>query len=96
MESGLAGLHAAFPTQGHLLTGNTPVVRGNLIDDDHGCRRVLAENILEQIGYALDELGLLLGGDPFPRHSDIDIGHDSSTFRIYTAEYPILHASPAD
>jgi len=52
-----------------------PVVRGNLVDNDHGRRRIFAEHLLEQVGDALDEPGLLLGGDAFLGDLDVDVGH---------------------
>ena|SRR3989338_2455486 len=68
-------LQTALPARGNLLAGNPPVIRGNLVDDDHGRRRVLAEHLLEQAGDALDEPGLLLGGDFLFGDLDVDVWH---------------------
>jgi len=73
-------LLAALPPLCYRLTANAPVVCVNLIDDHDCCRRILAQNFGEKIGYSLDERSFLIRGSAFPGYLNIDIRHGSPLY----------------
>ena len=84
-------LYATFSTQRDLLTGDAPVVGRDLINNNYCRCRALPKNITKKIGYALDELGLLLGRNIIIRNFYVHIWHDKGSSGIQRSKMGGTH-----
>jgi len=73
-----AALFPLLAPGGDGFPADAPVVRVHLVDDDHGGRRVLVEDVHQELCGASDQRGLLFRCGAVAGDADVDEGHGGS------------------